>query len=216
MNSSKYFVNIPTNGGGSLLGEKHYDDEDWEARHRTGSTWYYSNGHMYLSKYQAPRSHHQSSTRSAADDQKMHIFISDMNNMSLMLEVLPSDTIDMVKQKIQDLKQIPKDKHQLWYRSNILEEKHTLEYYHIDNMTTLYLHDLQIEIFIKRVGGDVITLDVLPSDTIEMVKQKIQDRKNIPKDNQDLFYVHKKLMDSYTLKAYNINNMSTLHLSEWW
>jgi hypothetical protein len=209
-------VSIPTSAGGSAGAEKHYDDDDWDARHRTKTTWFYSNGSMHKSKYPAPPSLHQSSTRSAAYDQKMHIFISDMNNMSLMLEVLPSDTIDMVKQKIQDLKQIPKDEHQLWYQSNILEEKHTLEYYHIDNMTTLYLHDRQIKIFIKRGGGDDITLDVLPSDTIKMVKQKIQDRKNIPKDKQDLFYVRKKLMDWYTLKAYNINNMSTLHLSEWW
>ena len=144
----------------------------------------------------------------------MYIYISDMNGLLFTLNVLPSDTINMVKQKIQDRKNIPKDAKQLSYRSRMLEDKYTLEKYNIKTESTLYLHDREIQIFIKRASGNVITLDVMPSDTIEMVKQKIQDRENIPKDKQNLYYVHRKLMDKYTLKAYNINNMSTLNLSE--
>jgi len=41
-------------------------------------------------------------------------------------------------------------------------------------MTSLFLHRMQI--FIKTLTGKTITLDVEPSDTVENVKTKIQDK----------------------------------------
>jgi hypothetical protein len=72
--------------------------------------------------------------------------------------------------------------------------------------------DKSFQIYVKTLTGKTVTLAVVPSDTIEEIKDLVQDAEGIPFDEQHIIYAGKCLKDGKILSDYEIQSNSTLQL----
>jgi len=102
-----------------------------------------------------------------------------------MLHVWDVDTVDVVKAKIQDEEDIPRDQRHLTFNGEPLSGWCRLSDYNIQTSATLHLRTLE-QIFVKTLMGETTTMYVEDSDNIGYIKAKIQDKFGIPWDQQCL------------------------------
>ena len=141
----------------------------------------------------------------------MHIYVDMMTWRRITFEAEPETSIVAAKLIIQDKEGIPPDQQRLVYADKELEDGRTLKEYNIIKGSTLFLH-VSMTISVIMPTGEKTSLHVLPSDSVESIKQKIFDQKGIPLNQQRLTFHGKEIENGCTLSDSNIQKESTMHL----
>lgn len=147
-----------------------------------------------------------------------------MTGENITIRVEPTDTVESLKVKIEEKTRIPPAQQLLENGHQQLEDARTLGSYNIStSASSLHLvrrsndsstaGNGSMQIFVKTLDGKTITIDVEPTETIESVKAKIEEKVGIPPEDQRLTFGNRNLNESgRTVSDYNIQNCSTIYL----
>lgn len=142
----------------------------------------------------------------------MEISVKDANGKEFPVKTWPDDTIDDLKTRIEQQTKIPKAEQKLAYQGKPLDDDdETLRDCGIDHGSKLDLLPMQITVTDDQ--GNEFPVQILPEDTVDDLKNRIQKQENIPKANQRLVFQGKPLdNDQKPLRSYGIQDGSTLDL----
>ena len=142
--------------------------------------------------------------------EKMEVYlVSQLTQERMSLELSPKDTVESVKNEIHAKTKISPYQQVLQFNGRQLDDVHSLNFYDIEDKSTLFLY-VAVQIIVRMSTGIDVRLNLLKSSTIKNVKEKIQFSDDIPCDRQYLYFHDELLIDNHTLSDYNIQNESIL------
>jgi hypothetical protein len=144
------------------------------------------------------------------------VFVRLPNGENPRFEVNPSRPIRNLLKQIEDSKQIPIDRQQLYHHERLLRPSRNLDSYNVPRNAQLRLimrSEQNIHVFVVLPSGRIHKFFVNPQDHLQDLKLRVQQRENIPVSQQNLYLGRVLLHDEQkTLRQLNVRHRSVLRL----
>lgn len=137
--------------------------------------------------------------------------------------VQQSDKVEALKKEIAKQQGCLVNHIQLRLNGQTLENDRILKSYSIKNdsiidLTRIFIPDpdlrapQNINVFIKTLTGRIFSFQLSDANTIEALKKKFEEQEGIPLNQLKLIFAGKTLENARTLKSYDIQNDSSIHV----
>mmetsp|Transcript_51684 Transcript_51684/g.102767 ORF Transcript_51684/g.102767 Transcript_51684/m.102767 type:complete len:232 (-) Transcript_51684:25-720(-) len=150
----------------------------------------------------------------------MQIFVRTLRGRAAALDVDADSEVRRVKEQLEEREGIPVCEQRLLYAGLPLRDNCGLAESGIIAGSTLQLalrlHGGGLQLLVKIVGGQTVTVDAELTDTIKDIKMKIQGKTGILATQQSLIFAAKQLDDTRTVADYNLHGLHRpLYLVRW-
>eukprot|EP00052_Salpingoeca_macrocollata_P010020 m.78536 g.78536 ORF g.78536 m.78536 type:complete len:186 (-) comp17362_c0_seq2:181-738(-) len=132
----------------------------------------------------------------------------------LTVEQDMSSTVAELKAQIAAMEKFPVETIRLVYAGSMMRDDLTLSDCGVEGtIHMLRKPTAPLRVFFKTMTGGSVSVDVEPTDTVRVVKLKLQTQAGMPPAvEQQLLYAGKRLEDDKTLMDYHVGAASTLHV----
>ena len=136
--------------------------------------------------------------------------VSESGRVNLNLNMKDCHHTRLIKNKIAMKEFIPEEIQTLFFQGNVLEDDHTLSSYNIQQGSCIMLAlDEELRFYVRVPQDRSFAMFVKTSDTINMIKAKIQDMTKIPTRQQhllvlDVHNLFQHVEDDRTISEYHI------------
>lgn len=136
-----------------------------------------------------------------------------VSGKTIALQVTNLDTIQHVKDEIQDLEGIPREQQVLIYEGQQLKNNRTVYECNVKDKSIVDLLRVKpLKLFVKQGNGQNCTVEARPDDTVTDVKLLVQEETSIPHDQITLVGGGKKMEDGRSLRECGIETDATLYV----
>lgn len=136
-----------------------------------------------------------------------------VSGKTIALQVKNLDTIQHVKDEIQDLEGIPREEQVLIYEGQQLKNTRTIYECNVKDKSIVDLLRVKpLKLLVKQGNGQNCIVEARPQDTVTDVKLLVQEEISIPHDQITLVGGGKKMEDGRTLRECGIETDATLFI----